>query len=119
MQNPLSGQSADTDRGGNRHFPDPQAIAATGPIYEARLNEEVAEIAAAIPHQDLAIQWDIAAEICFCPGRSSNGESDPDGAAGRLRLPELASTWPAEAELGLHLCYGDPGHKHVVEPKDT
>jgi methionine synthase II (cobalamin-independent) len=26
---------------------------------------------------------------------------------------------PAEAELGLHLCYGDPGHKHVVEPKDT
>ena len=26
---------------------------------------------------------------------------------------------PAEVELGLHLCYGDPGHKHVVEPKDT
>ena len=26
---------------------------------------------------------------------------------------------PAEAELGLHLCYGDPGHKHVVESKDT
>ena len=27
--------------------------------------------------------------------------------------------YSAEAELGLHLCYGDPGHKHVVEPKDT
>jgi hypothetical protein len=26
---------------------------------------------------------------------------------------------PVEVELGLHLCYGDPGHKHVVEPKDT
>jgi hypothetical protein len=24
-----------------------------------------------------------------------------------------------DVELGLHLCYGDPGHKHVVEPKDT
>jgi hypothetical protein len=21
-------------------------------------------------------------------------------------------------ELGIHLCYGDPGHKHIVEPKD-
>ena len=26
---------------------------------------------------------------------------------------------PTETELGLHLCYGDPGHKHVIEPKDT
>src|ERR1700733_12741100 len=26
---------------------------------------------------------------------------------------------PSGAELGLHLCYGDPGHKHVVEPTDT
>ena len=46
-------------------FTDPQAIQQIWPIYEKRLNEEVAEIAAAIPHRDLAIQWDIAAEICF------------------------------------------------------
>ena len=46
-------------------FTDPQSIQQVWPIYEARLNEEVAEIAAAIPHRDLAIQWDIAAEICF------------------------------------------------------
>jgi len=26
---------------------------------------------------------------------------------------------PNAAEVGWHLCYGDPGHKHVVEPKDT
>ena len=46
-------------------FTDPQSIQQVWPIYEARLSEEVAEIAAAIPHRDLAIQWDIAAEICF------------------------------------------------------
>ena len=46
-------------------FSDPQAIQNIWPIYEKRLNEEVDEIAKAIPHQDLAIQWDIAAEICF------------------------------------------------------
>ena len=22
-------------------------------------------------------------------------------------------------EVGVHLCYGDPGHKHIVEPRDT
>ena len=46
-------------------FSDPQAIAHIWPIYEARLNQEVDEMTAAIPPQDLAIQWDIAAEICF------------------------------------------------------
>jgi hypothetical protein len=25
---------------------------------------------------------------------------------------------PAAVELGIHLCYGDPGHKHLVEPAD-
>ncbi|MDP7601450.1 MAG: hypothetical protein QF605_08680, partial [Rhodospirillales bacterium] len=24
----------------------------------------------------------------------------------------------SEVELGIHLCYGDPGHKHIVEPSD-
>ena len=99
-------------------FSDPQAIAQIWPIYEARLNEEVAEIAAAIPHQDLAIQWDIAAEICFVL-------EDPEMVKVIPMEPLVASIArasehvPAEAELGLHLCYGDPGHKHVVEPKDT
>src|SRR5262249_28523943 len=26
---------------------------------------------------------------------------------------------PADVEAGVHFCYGDPGHKHLVEPKDT
>jgi hypothetical protein len=26
---------------------------------------------------------------------------------------------PPDAELGLHLCYGDRGHRHIIEPKDT
>ena len=75
-------------------------------------------MAAAIPHQDLAIQWDIAAEICFVL-EIWNGESDSDGGAGRLDHTEQLVLYPAGTELGLHLCYGDPGHKHVVEPKDT
>jgi hypothetical protein len=99
-------------------FSDPQAIQQIWPIYEARLNEEVAEMAAAIPHQDLAIQWDIAAEICFVlenPEMVKVIPMEPLVAS----IARASEHVPAEAELGLHLCYGDPGHKHVVEPKDT
>ncbi len=52
-----------------------------------------------------------------------------------LEVPELQEAYPIEelvdafarmgnrvprdVELGIHLCYGDPGHKHVREPIDT
>src|SRR5262249_14711004 len=50
---------------------------------------------------------------------------------GRLRLPygsvlagsveriaRLCGHVEAAAELGIHLCYGDAGHRHLVEPRD-
>jgi hypothetical protein len=99
-------------------FSEPQAIQQIWPVYEARLNEEVAEMAKAIPHRDLAVQWDIAAEICFVLENPEMVKVIPMEplVASIARVSEYV---PAGAELGLHLCYGDPGHKHVVEPKDT
>ncbi len=88
------------------------------PFYERRLLEELDEITRAIPHADLAIQIDIATEMHTF-----------------LEVPELQKAYPIEelvdafarlgnhvpgdVELGIHLCYGDPGHKHVREPTDT
>jgi hypothetical protein len=88
------------------------------PLYEHRLLEELAEISSAIPPEDLAIQIDIATEMHTL-----------------LEVPELQKEYPIDelvdafarlgnrvppaAELGYHLCYGDPGHKHVREPADT
>ena len=99
-------------------FSDPQALPQIWPIYEARLNEEIAEMAAAIPHQDLAIQWDIAAEICFVLENPEMVKVIPMEVL-VASIARSSEHVPAGAELGLHLCYGDPGHKHVVEPKDT
>jgi hypothetical protein len=99
-------------------FSDPQAIAHIWPIYEARLNEEVDEMTAAIPHQDLAIQWDIAAEICYVLENPEMVKVIPMEVL-VASIARVSQHVPVEAELGLHLCYGDPGHKHVVEPKDT
>jgi methionine synthase II (cobalamin-independent) len=99
-------------------FTEPDAIQHIWPIYEKRLNEEVDEIAAAIPHQDLAIQWDIAAEICFVLENPEMVKVIPMEVL-VASIARASGHVPAEVELGLHLCYGDPGHKHVVEPKDT
>src|SRR5262249_32448040 len=42
--------------------------AALEPIYEARMLAEVAEILAAIPHEQLAIQWDTNVELGMLEG---------------------------------------------------
>jgi hypothetical protein len=34
-------------------------------------------------------------------------------------IARLSDHIPAGAELGWHFCYGDAGHKHFVEPRDT
>jgi hypothetical protein len=31
----------------------------------------------------------------------------------------VAEAVAADAELGIHICYGDLGHKHTLEPRDT
>ncbi len=99
-------------------FCEPDSIPAVRQAYEARLNEEVDEIAKAIPANRLALQWDVAVEICFIlenPEMAKVIPIEPLVAS----IARISEHVPAEAELGLHLCYGDPGHKHVVEPKDT
>ena len=35
------------------------------------------------------------------------------------KLAQLGDAVPADVERGYHLCYGDRGHKHFIEPKDT
>jgi hypothetical protein len=99
-------------------FTEPGSLAGVWPRYEERLSREVDEIANAIPHEDLAIQWDIAAEIVFV---LENPEMAPLFPMPVLvnAIVRVSAHVPAGVELGLHLCYGDPGHKHVVEPRDT
>lgn len=84
------------------------------PVYEEKLFAELSEICAAIPHDDLAIQWDIACEIhrvLEVPGMPERFDV-MDGIA------RACNAVPADVHLGIHLCYGDPGHKHIIEPKD-
>ena len=92
--------------------------AAIEQAYERAMLDEVARLARAIPHRDLAIQWDVCIEMVIWDGQladryPSEGTSKPDIVA---RLTHLAAAVPADVELGFHLCYGDLDAKHFVEP---
>jgi hypothetical protein len=86
--------------------------------YTDALKREVHEIARSIPNQDLAIQWDVAHEVLFLAGWQLETFVDRSKDGLLRRIVDLGNAVPADVDLGFHLCYGDPGHKHLVEPSD-
>ncbi len=99
-------------------FVAPQDKAVVEPPYEARLLAELDEIAAAIPHNDLAIQWDVAVEMAIWEGLWPTHFTDVK--TGIIeRLVRIGNRVPADVELGYHLCYGDYQHSHFAQPVDT
>jgi len=90
---------------------------AVEPAYERRMLQEIDAMTAAIPPDQLAIQWDTAHEIQNLDGGRPHWFDNPE--AGIVaRLVRLGAHIPRGVELGYHLCYGDFMHKHFIEPKD-
>jgi hypothetical protein len=92
-------------------------------VYARALYRELDEILAAIPHGDLAIQWDVAVEFQYIEGLGYWGPLAvwwDDLWTGLVeRAHEQLSHVPADVEVGFHLCYGDLGEAHFVEPTDA
>jgi hypothetical protein len=92
------------------------------PVYNAALEREIDKIAARLPHDQIAIQFDVASAVFARLERndvSSYGRSKAETQATFARiLIGLANRVPADIELLFHFCYGDSNHKHVVEPTD-
>src|SRR3954451_11912687 len=88
------------------------------PVYEAQMQAEVERILAAIPADQLAIQWDARYEFAMLEGAIEVWFDDVQ--AGIVeRLLRLGSLVPAGVELGYHLCYGDDESGHFAEPEDA
>jgi len=86
--------------------------------YKAQLFAELDEIQGAIPHERLALQWDVAVEFAVLEGlRPVYFEPVREGLI--ARLIEDVNRVARDVQIGLHLCYGDAGHKHFKEPEDT
>lgn len=95
---------------------------ALDPVYNAAVARELDAITAAIPHRDLAIQFDIASAVF---ARLERGEPTVYGRTKDEMLERfgsivaaLADRVPAGVELMFHFCYGDANHRHAVEPTD-
>lgn len=85
--------------------------------YEAAMLNELARIADSIPAEQLAIQWDTAVEFGILEGCFPTYMQSPMAEV-MERLLRLGDAVPMPVQLGYHLCYGDAGHKHFVEPAD-
>lgn len=102
-------------------FVEPGSRAAIEPAYEEALLREVDEIAARIPHEKLAIQWDVAIELGMWEGVGGLFTPWFEDVENSIieRLARVSARVPDDAILGYHLCYGDYGHEHFVQPTDT
>jgi hypothetical protein len=88
----------------------PDAVPDIAPAYTDAMKREIARLAEAIPHEDLALQWD-----CTEPGQYESADADRRAEMNRA-MAEFATYVPDDVELGYHLCYGDFEHRHGVQP---
>ena len=89
------------------------------PIYEAALLAALRQIQEGIPAHDLAIQWDLASEFAYLENVAEPPWFTPIKEGLLNRVLKLAAAVDHDVTMGFHLCYGDLGHKHFLEPKDT
>lgn len=94
------------------------------PVYRDLVFRELSGVLAAVPHDDLAIQWDCAVEFAIIETHAYPGGSTPwwegDVWHGLVaRAADAIDQVPAGVEVGVHLCYGDVGEKHFIEPRDA
>jgi hypothetical protein len=92
--------------------------------YREAMIREVATIQSDIPPEDLLIQWDVCFEVlAVATGDQREGLSpfDVPGDPFDRYLEDimtLSEPIANDVPLGLHLCYGDLLHRHMVEPQD-
>ena len=83
-----------------------------------RFLAEVDATLAAIPHRELAIQWDMPHDILTQEG-ARDMVLDTSREDLVRRWAAIAEHIPSSVDLGFHFCYGDSNAAHAVEPRDA
>jgi len=83
--------------------------------YERAMFADLDRLLAAVPADEVAVQWDVAVEFgileeAFAPGGAQAFEAIV------AALARSVDQVPAGIPVGLHLCYGDYGHQHFMQP---
>jgi hypothetical protein len=86
------------------------------PSYERALTADLARLLAAVPHEQLAVQWDVSNEFALLSGALASTASHTfDGIVDRLA--RCVDRVPQDVPAGFHLCYGDFDHHHFADPQ--
>ena len=92
------------------------------PIYEqykSAMLRELGQITSNIPVDELAVQWDVCIEVIMLENRVGNPNWEAWQQPLRSELVDLGDSVENAVQLGYHLCYGDLGGKHFIEPHDA
>ena len=87
----------------------PEDQARIEPLYEAAMMRELATLFDAIPHDQLAVQWDTNFEFAMLDEVMPHWFADPRASIVE-RLVRLGRTVPAGVQLGYHFCHGHERH---------
>ena len=91
----------------------PEDLPAVAPAYEQALFADLDTLLDRLPHDRVAVQWDIAVEMGALEGAMGMAMPMDQIAPGIVRCLERV---PDDVPAGLHLCYGDYGHEHWKQP---
>jgi hypothetical protein len=84
--------------------------------YERAMFADLDRLLGAIPHDEVAVQWDVAVEFGIL--EESFGPVGPKAFDAVIAgLARCVDQVPAGVPAGLHLCYGDYGHQHFKQPE--
>jgi methionine synthase II (cobalamin-independent) len=86
--------------------------------YTQAMLDELRMLLDSIPHDRLAIQWDVCFEVLMFEGWVQMPEGI-DRQAISEHLVRISEAVPDDVQLGYHFCFGDFRHVHVREPDDT
>jgi hypothetical protein len=92
----------------------PNELPALVTSYGAALFVDLDRALAIIPHDRCAVQWDVAFEFGLLEGGLG-----PTLPVDQVAPPLIACIdhVPSDVPVGMHLCYGDYGHEHFVQPE--
>jgi hypothetical protein len=101
-------------------FCTPRDLLAIDAAYETAMIAEVEALCRAVPHRDLCVQWDFCHELIILDGQPQDLFPTIKASLPEIvqRIARICAPIPPDVELGFHLCYGDFGARHFIEPKD-
>ena len=92
----------------------PDDLPAIAPSYEQALFADLDIALERLPHDRVAVQWDVAVEFGALEGAMGPKVPIDQISPGLVRCIERV---PSGIPVGMHLCYGDYGHQHFKQPE--